>query len=141
MKGPLRRLFNFIQTCLLMDDHGDNLFRNGAGKTFLYELLTMYPKYPCRVSIATTNHPVHDWCGVTANIENASGGLMNVSGVVDVLVRDCTRGQEALAVGEVKGGGPAGLWQLVAAMETIGSFSSQWPIGMVVHPPLNHTQQ
>ena len=121
-------------------DREDNLFHNGAGKTFLYKLLTMYPQYPCRVSIATTNHPVHDWCGVTADIEDASGGLINVSGVVDVLVRDCTRGQEALAVGEVKEGGPAGLWQLVAAMEAIVSFSSQWPIGiMVYNPPLNHT--
>ena len=111
-------------------DHEDNLFRNGAGKTFLYELLTLQLKYPCRVSLATTNHPVHDWCGVTTNIEDDSGGQKNVSSVVDVLVRDCTRNQEALAVGEVKGGGPAGLWQLVAAMEAIASFSSQWPIGM-----------
>ena len=91
--------------------------------SFLHELLTMQPQYPCRVSIATTTHPTHDWCGVTADIEDNSGGVANID--IHVLVRDCTGDQEAVAIGEVKGSGPAGLWQLVAAVEALASFSLQ----------------
>lgn len=121
VEGPLGRLFNFIQSCLLVD-HKTNLFKNGAGKTFLYELLTLKPPKNYRVSIATTTDPRHDWCGVDTSV---------ISGVVDLLVRGVQQGSElALAVGEVKGDGQSGLWQLIAAMEAIQTFTGHWPIGM-----------
>ena len=122
IQGPLGRVFNFIQSCLLWTTK--QLFSRMGGETFLYELLTLKAPKNYRVSISTTNDPRHNWCGV---------GTSKISGVVGLLVRCVHQGSElALAVGEVKGDGQSGLWQLIASMEAIQTFTGHWPIGIYV---------
>ena len=93
----------------------------------MYDFLTLAPRRDHRVMISTTSHPRNDWCGVHSE-------KFGISGVVDVLVRSVGGSKGAVAVGEVKGGsaGSSGLWQVVAAMQTVASFSKAWPIGMLV---------
>ena len=115
---PLGRVFEFMFSVLRKESSADPLFYNGTGKLFIYELLTMIPDRNFKVAISTTSNPYTDWCGIYQE------GV--VSGVVDVLVRplDPTRGQPVI-IGEVKGASGSytmGLWQVVAAMQTIAKF-------------------
>lgn len=112
IKGPL----GCFRSYLLVDPY-TNFFRNGAGKMLMYELLTLRVNHRFQVSVSTTTDPGYNWCGIY--IEE-----YNISGVVDVLVRDSTG--KALAVAELKRDGRSGLWQVVAAMETIALFSNDY---------------
>ena len=128
VRGPLGRLFDFLYSLVTGPQPTNNFFGNGAGKLFMYEILTMHPQRNCRVAILTTMHPRNDWCGLTTPF---------VNGVADVVVRSLSRpiagsgAREAVVVGEVKGMGSAseGLWQLVATMHATAGFNETWPVG------------
>ena len=80
------------------------LFYNGAGKTFLVELLTLLlvGGMSCFTKVSTTTSSNTDWCGRVP-----AKGEPNVCGVVDVLLDGVP------AVGEVKqAGGKEGCYQL-----------------------------
>ena len=86
-------------------DHKTKLFSNGLGKTLLYEILTLRRPRPFRVSISTTTNTIY---GIRTE---------EICGVVDVLVRGFDG--DALAVGEIKGGGGG---------ESGGCYASSFPV-------------
>ena len=100
---------------------GHELFHNGVGKLFVFELLKLrfladgFSKTQWFPLISTTGNPQTDWCGLY-------GG-----GLIDVKLES-----EELGLGEVKGDGE-GLYQLLAAMQASRESSNLWPVGFVVN--------
>ena len=123
VRGPLTRVFNLLRLVVLDKyNRRKDFFTNGCGKLLSYELLTLHPTRDYHVIISTTAHPHHDWCGIYSD---------KISGVVDVMVRTWTE-NDTVVLGEVKGASDnveEGIWQLVAAMQTVNNFSQKWPIG------------
>ena len=120
MKPPvsLSSLFEVMQFCVR---RGHNLFHNGAGKVFMYEVLKLkhyVPQYGRRwfSKISTTTNPKTDWCGFV------DGG---VRGVVDIQVE--TEEGKVLGLGEVKGEGE-GRYQVLAAMQAYRERTGTWPV-------------
>ena len=66
VKGPLGRIFDFLHSIATGPQPTNDFFANGAGKLFMYELLTMCSQRNYRVAVSTTNHPRNDWCGITS---------------------------------------------------------------------------
>ena len=117
MKPPvsLSSLFEVMQFCVR---RGHNLFHNGAGKVFMYEVLKLkhyVPQYGRRW-LSTTTNPKTDWCGFV------DGG---VRGVVDIQVE--TEEGKVLGLGEVKGEGE-GRYQVLAAMQAYRERTGTWPV-------------
>ena len=98
-----------------------NLFTNGAGKSFMANLLLLPrgrgSQYHVRVS--TTNNPHKDWCGLVCD---------ELTGMADLLV--CS-GAQKLVVGEVKGpkDNADGFFQCVGWMQIIKKKTNTWPLG------------
>ena len=107
IRGSLGRVLDTLYAAVRVD-HKTKLFSNGLGKTLLYEILTLRRPRPFRVSISTTTNTLYDWCGIRTE---------EICGVVDVLVRGFDG--DALAVGEIKGGGGG---------ESGGCYASSFPV-------------
>ena len=119
----LQRLFRLLQYCA--NTNSELFGYNGAGKTFLSELLSLLPLGGvtgyCKVS--TTTNPKYDWCGVVP-----SQGEPNVCGVADVILE--TMEGLPLVVGEIKSGSSReGAYQLLAAAYFLQQRKGQRVLG------------
>ena len=108
---PLQPMFTFMKC-----NKHRNLFGNGAGKLFLFQLLSLTPRGPY-VRVGTTRNPSTDWCGVQ---------VRRISGVVNLVV---AWGGKWVIVGEVKGSGAGGFNQIIATMHAVASKQEKWPCG------------
>ena len=98
---PLQPMFTFMKC-----NKHRNLFGNGTGKLFLFQLLSLTPLGPY-VRVGTTRNPSTDWCGVQ---------VRRISGVVDLVV--ASEGKWVI-VGEVKGSGAGSFNQIIATMHAV----------------------